>query len=187
MPETSNAAKASTVTPRSRALLVLAFVALGVYLLDQLTKYLVVENLALGERVPVLGDLLQLRYVKNSGAAFSFGADATWVFSIVASLVAILILVFAPRIHSTAWAVVFGMLLGGNIGNLTDRLAREPGFGSGHVVDFVEVYGFPAIFNVADSAIVVSMCMFVLLTIRGVGFDGRRAGARVAGAARGSD
>lgn len=176
MPETSSATKASTATPATRALLVLAFVASGVYLLDQFTKYLVVENLALGERMPLLGEVLQLRHVKNSGAAFSFGADTTWVFSIVAALVTVLILVFAPRIRATSWAVVFGMLLGGNLGNLTDRLIREPGFGQGHVVDFLELWGFPAIFNVADSAIVLSVCVFVLLTVRGVGFDGRRTG-----------
>lgn len=181
MPQTNDATKASTATLSTRALPVLAFVALGVYLLDQVTKYLVVENLTLGERVPVVGEVLQLRFVKNSGAAFSFGADATWVFSIVASLVAVFIIFFAPRIRSRAWAVVFGMLLGGSLGNLTDRLVREPAFGQGHVVDFLEVYAFPAIFNFADSAIVVSMGLFVLLTILGVGFDGGRGAKRAPG------
>ena len=89
-------------------------------------------------------------------------------------MVAIFIVIFARRIRSTAWAVLFGMLLGGNLGNLTDRLIRPPGFGIGHVVDFLQVYGFPAIFNVADIAIVSSMGLFILLTIRGVGLDGKR-------------
>jgi signal peptidase II len=66
------------------------------------------------------------------------------------------------------------MLLGGTTGNLTDRLFREPSFGQGHVIDFVQVYGFPAIFNVADSFIVASMGLFIILTIRGINLDGTR-------------
>jgi len=66
------------------------------------------------------------------------------------------------------------MLLGGTAGNLTDRLFREPSFGLGHVIDFIQVYGFPAIFNVADSFIVASMGLFIILTLRGVNLDGRR-------------
>jgi signal peptidase II len=69
---------------------------------------------------------------------------------------------------------MFGLVLGGAIGNLTDRLFRPPGFGVGHVVDFVQVAGFPAIFNVADSAIVISMGLFLILSLRGVGLDGTR-------------
>jgi signal peptidase II len=86
----------------------------------------------------------------------------------------VLIILFARRIRSVAWAVVFGLLLGGNVGNLTDRLTREPGFGVGHVVDFLQLWGFPAIFNLADVAIVSSIALFVILAIRGVGLDGTR-------------
>jgi signal peptidase II len=82
--------------------------------------------------------------------------------------------VCAPRIHSFSWAILFGLLLAGDLGNLTDRLFRQPRFGEGHVVDFIQVIGFPAIFNVADSAIVISMCLFVLFTILGIRLDGRR-------------
>ena len=71
-----------------------------------------------------------------------------------------------------AWAVLFGLLLGGLLGNLTDRLLREPGFGVGHVVDFIQIPLLPAIFNMADVAIVSSMVLFIILTIRGVGLDG---------------
>ncbi len=179
MPETDPATKASTTTPPNRALVVLAIVASGVFLLDQLTKFLVVQNLLLGEQLPLLGELLQLRYVRNAGAAFSLGAGSTWVFSIVAGVVAVVILIIAPRIRSVSWAALFGMLLGGNLGNLADRLLRDPGFGQGHVVDFFELWAFPAIFNFADIAIVSSMGLFILLTIRGVGFDGVRAAHRV--------
>jgi signal peptidase II len=157
-----------------RALIALALVALAVYGIDQLSKYLIVSNLTEGDMVSVLGTVLQFHFVKNSGAAFSIASGSTWIFSIAASAVTIFIIGFARRIRSVGWAVLFGMLLGGTTGNLTDRLFREPGFGVGHVVDFIQVAGFPAIFNVADSFIVASMGLFIILTVRGVGLDGRR-------------
>jgi signal peptidase II len=70
---------------------------------------------------------------------------------------------------------VFGLLLGGTLGNLSDRLFREPGFGVGHVIDFFQIIGFPAIFNIADIAIVSSMGLFIILSVRGIGLDGKRA------------
>ena len=155
-------------------LVVLAIVALGAYLLDQGSKALIVSHLTLGQTVDVIGTLLQFHFVKNSGAAFSLGTGMTWLFSILAAAVAVFIVLYARRIHSFAWGVLFGLLLGGTLGNLTDRLFRQPRFGEGHVVDFVQVFGFPAIFNLADSAIVASMCLFLILTVRGVGLDGHR-------------
>lgn len=157
-----------------RALAILAVVAAFVYLADRLSKIWVVDNLELGQPVPVLGEFLQFTYVENSGAAFSIGSGYTWIIAIIASIAVVAIIVFARRIRSIAWAVLFGMLLGGAAGNLTDRLIREPGFGQGHVVDFIQVYLFPAIFNVADIFVVSSMGLFVLLTLLGVGLDGRR-------------
>lgn len=163
-----------------RALVALALVALVVYFLDQGSKYLIVGGMTEGREVRVLGEFLQFHFVKNSGAAFSFASGSTWIFSIAASAVTIFILVFARRIRSIGWALLFGMLLGGTVGNLSDRLFRAPGFGVGHVVDFIQVYGFPAIFNIADSFIVVSMALFIVLTLRGVGLDGRRSARSVA-------
>lgn len=148
--------------------------AAAVFLLDQGSKHLITESLAVGERVSVLGEVLQFVFVKNSGAAFSLAAGWTWIFSIVATGVAMFIAWFAPRIRSVVWMLVFGMLLGGTLGNLADRLFREPSFGLGHVVDFIQVWGFPAIFNVADIFIVSSMGLFILLTILGVNLDGTR-------------
>lgn len=144
------------------------------YVIDRTSKYLVVTNLTLGETVDVLGNILQLRYVENPGAAFSLGSGTTWVFAIIASAVVVFILIFARRIKSLGWGVLFGLLLGGTLGNLTDRLTRSPDIGQGHVVDFIQVYGFPAIFNAADIAIVSSMGLFILLTILGIGLDGSR-------------
>ena len=149
-------------------------VAVLVYLADQGAKVLALSNLELNRTVPFIGELLQLHLVKNAGAAFSLGSNSTWIFAIIASLVAIGLVVFARRIRSLGWASVFGLLLGGTLGNLSDRLFREPGFGVGHVVDFLQLYGFPAIFNVADVGITSAMVLFILLTIRGVNLDGTR-------------
>jgi signal peptidase II len=157
-----------------RALLLLAAVAVGVYGIDQGSKFLITQNLELGDIVPVLGEVLQLHYVTNSGAAFSIGTGFTWILSLVAVVVIIIIVIFAPRIRSLSWATMFGLVLGGALGNVTDRLFREPSFGQGHVVDFIQVWGFPAIFNGADIAVVSSMGLFILLSLRGVGLDGTR-------------
>ena len=81
---------------------------------------------------------------------------------------------YARRIRSMVWALVFGLVLGGLLGNLSDRLFRPPGFGVGEVVDFLRIPLLPAIFNLADSAIVAAMILFLLLTVLGVGLDGRR-------------
>lgn len=157
------------------ALLILVGVAITVYGVDQLSKYFVVTTLAEGEVVPVLGSVLQWQFVRNPGAAFSIASGMTWVFTILAAGVITFIVWFARRIRSIAWALVFGLLLGGVLGNLTDRLFREPGFGIGHVIDFISTpWMLPAIYNVADIAIVSSMVLFMILTIRGVGLDGTR-------------
>lgn len=171
---TEQQAKAPASKINLRALVAFALVTFVVYLLDQGTKLAIVSNLADGEQVRAIGELLQFHLVNNSGAAFSIASGATWVFSIAATAVTIFILVFARRIRTASWAVLFGMLLGGTTGNLTDRLFREPGFGVGHVVDFIQVFGFPAIFNIADSFIVASMGLFMILTIRGIRLDGKR-------------
>ncbi|WFR65933.1 signal peptidase II [Curtobacterium flaccumfaciens] len=158
-----------------RAIAALAFAAVVVVALDQGAKALVVAHLPYGTPVRVLGDVLQFFYVRNPGAAFSFAVNMTWVFSIVSTAVVVAIVVFARRIRSMWWALVLGMLLGGALGNLLDRLFREPGFGRGHVVDFISTpWMMPAIYNVADSFISVSMVIFVLLVIFGVNLDGSR-------------
>jgi signal peptidase II len=161
--------------PSVRALVLLAILAVTALTLDQFAKYFVVSNLPLGEQVTVLGDLLILQFVKNPGAAFSLAAGSTWIFSILAAVVTVVIIVLARRIRSIGWAVVFGLLLGGVLGNLTDRLFREPSFGLGHVIDFISTpWMIPAIYNIADICIVSSMGLFILLTIRGINLDGTR-------------
>ena len=156
-------------------LVLLGVAALVIYVTDQLTKMLVVRDLVEGQPVHVVGDFLVFMFVRNPGAAFSLASGSTWIFSILATIVTAAIIFFARKIRSLAWAVVFGLLLGGTLGNLTDRLFREPSFGEGHVVDFISMpWMLPAIFNVADIAIVSSMILFVLLTIFGINIDGTR-------------
>src|SRR5690606_30523818 len=111
-------AKPGTRKVNRRILLLLIGDAVVTVALDQVSKYLVVTNLPLNEVVPVVGDLLQFRHVKNPGAAFSIGLDYTWIFSILATAVTVFIILFSPRILSRGWAVVFGLLLGGVLGNL---------------------------------------------------------------------
>ncbi|WP_308214928.1 signal peptidase II [Homoserinimonas sedimenticola] len=177
MSATEPVVPASAPRSRLRALLSLVCVAILVYGADQLSKHWVVTTLPERVSEPVLGELLQFTFVRNPGAAFSLASGSTWIFSIAAAVVTVVILVFARRIRALSWALLFGMLLGGVLGNLTDRLLREPGFGVGHVIDFIEVWGFPAIFNIADIFIVSSMGLFVILTLRGVRLDGTRESA----------
>ncbi len=148
--------------------------AVVVWLADLLSKEWVIANLAEGEQRPVLGDLLQWHFVRNPGAAFSLAAGSTWIFTILAAAVVIFIVTQLRSIRSRLWAAAFGGLLGGTLGNLTDRLTREPGFFVGHVIDFIQVWGFPAIFNIADIFIVSSMIGVVLLVLLNIGLDGVR-------------
>ena len=138
-------------------------------------KYLTITNLPLQEPVPVLGEFLQLYYVRNPGAAFSLGSEVTWIFTIALSVVAAVIIWKAFGLRSRLWAVVLGCLLGGVLGNLGDRLFREPGFPVGHVVDMISMpWMMPAIFNVADMFIVTGMISVALLVVFGLRFDGSR-------------
>ncbi|MGN6206071.1 signal peptidase II [Humibacter sp.] len=165
-----------------RAIILLVAVALVVLTIDQLAKWWVVTNLPY--RVPknIIGNLLIFEYDRNPGAAFSIGTGSTWIFSIVAVAVLIFVIWYARRIRSMVWAFVFGLVLGGLLGNLSDRLFRPPGFGVGEVVDFLRIPLLPAIFNLADSAIVAAMILFLLLTVLGVGLDGRRSAKATASA-----
>lgn len=142
---------------------------------DQFVKHLTIENLPLHEVVPVLGEFLQLYYIRNSGAAFSLGSEVTWIFTIALTVVAGIIIWKSFGLRSRLWAVVLGLLLGGVLGNLTDRLLREPGFAVGHVVDMISMpWMMPAIFNVADIFIVCGMIAVALLVVLGLRFDGTR-------------
>lgn len=163
---------------RRRCLWTLGLMAAGVVILDQLVKAWVVADLKprieSGEGpIVLLGGLLKFTYVENTGAAFSFGAGYTWIFSIVAVIVAIVILRTSRRLGSIWWAVALGGLLGGLLGNLTDRLIRPPSPGMGYVVDFIQLPNF-AVFNIADMFITCSAALMVILALRGIELTGAR-------------
>lgn len=171
----SVANRATRKIARPRLLIGLAALAVVTALVDQITKTIVVTTMTEGEVISVIPGVLELRFVRNPGAAFSFAGGQTWIFSIIAIAVVVAVVWVARRIQSRAWAVVFGLLLGGTIGNLIDRLFREPGFGIGHVIDFLFMpWLMPAIFNVADIAITAAAVTFVLLILLGIGLDGKR-------------
>ena len=156
--------------------IIIAILAALVLAADQFTKYLALQNLPLEEPVKVLGDFLIFYLVKNPGAAFSLGEGVTWVFTIALSVVAVVIVwLAATRVRSRIWAVVLGLLLGGVLGNLTDRVLREPGFPVGHVIDFINTpWMMPAIYNIADIFIVSMMICVALLVLIGLRLDGTR-------------
>lgn len=142
------------------------------YVADLWSKETVLANMQEGERIPVLEPILTWHFIRNPGAAFSICIEYTWVFSIIQAvgLIIVLYLIFS-KARTLPWLLTLGALGGGIAGNLTDRLFREPGFGTGHVIDFIAVHNF-AIFNIADSFIVVSIIIIVLLVMLGKTMDG---------------
>ncbi|MEU1886205.1 signal peptidase II [Micromonospora sp. WMMD987] len=169
-------------TPRRRAVVVLVGIASLALLTDLLTKHLALQ--LLDDRAPVrlLGGAVYLTLTRNSGAAWSIGADHTWVFPLITIGVVGWIAWMALRLRSLPWAVSLGLVLGGALGNLTDRIFRAPGHFVGHVVDMVSLfdpYGqvWP-VFNLADSCLVSGVLLAVLLELTGRQRDGRRVGGR---------
>jgi signal peptidase II len=148
-------------------------VALVVLALDLVTKLIAVAELTETEMVEVVDGVLSLRLVRNPGAAFGVAQGLTFALTVIAVVVILVILRISRRLRSPGWAVGLGMVLGGAIGNLVDRLFREPGPLRGHVVDFLELPHFP-VFNLADSAIVTGGVLMVLLSLFGITYDGRR-------------
>jgi signal peptidase II len=181
------AGAASPVRFSTRALGVLIGVAVLVVALDLLAKYLAVAKLSDRDTpVRLLGGLFYLDLTRNGGAAFSMGTGHTWVFPLVTIVVVGWIGWMASRLRSVAWAVALGLVLGGALGNLGDRVFRAPGFLVGHVVDFISVFGpygqhFP-IFNLADSALTCGVILAVLLELTGRRRDGGQPPAAESGA-----
>lgn len=149
---------------------VLAAVVLGI---DQLTKWRALATLGSGRRIDLVGSLLGLELVFNPGAALSIATGMTWVLTLIAAVVVVVVVRASRRLGSRLWAVAFGLLLGGALGNLVDRFFRPPAPARGHVVDFI-AYGNWFVGNVADIAIVVAALLVVLQTLRGVRLNGTR-------------
>jgi signal peptidase II len=160
-------------TRRPRLFVALFIVALPVYVADQLTKVWAAGNLAPNQPRELIGSVLQLNLTRNSGAAFSIGTGATWILTAIACSVVLFVVITARRLGSRGWTLALGLLLGGSLGNLTDRMFRAPGPGRGQVVDFLQLPHYP-IFNIADSAIVSAAVLIAVMAFRGVGIDGTR-------------
>lgn len=159
-------------------MLILTVIAAAALLADQVTKHLALAALENREPVRLLGGAVYLTVTRNSGAAFSLASDYTWVFPIIATAVVGWIGWLALRLRSRSWAVALGLVLGGALGNLVDRLFRAPGPFVGHVVDMISVFHprgevFP-VFNLADSALVCGVSLAVLLELTGRQRDGTR-------------
>jgi signal peptidase II len=142
-------------------------VAATVVALDQVAKALAVAYLEGEPSIPLIGEFLQLTFVRNPGAAFGLAGSYTAIISVIAIVVAFFIVRTARTLTSTWWAVVMGGILGGALGNLIDRLLRAPGPFRGHVVDYFELPNWP-VFNIADMALVGSAILAVVLSFRGV-------------------
>ncbi|MGH2679653.1 MAG: signal peptidase II [Actinomycetota bacterium] len=150
-------------TARSRAtqtLFVAAFLAYG---LDRITK-IWAEDALPGNPVDVVPGVLTFRFTTNSGGAFSIGQSAPWIFVGVSAIVVLLILATSFRHTSRAVGASLGLVLGGALGNLTDRAIRAAGF-RGRVVDFIDFQVWP-VFNLADTAIVVGAVLLAWVGFR---------------------
>jgi signal peptidase II len=173
----------SATAPRVRLLALLAALILAA---DIGTKVLGVAALQGREPIELLGGLIHLQLVRNPGAAFSLATGYTWVLTLIAVAVVVVIIRVARKLRSTGWAVALGLILGGALGNLTDRIFRAPGPLQGHVVDLVSPFApdgrvFP-VFNLADSAIVCGGILLVLLALTGRELDGTRTSSKSADA-----
>ena len=180
----------ATVTAAGPKVVLLAVIAVLVLAADIITKTVAVAQLENRAPLELLGGLVYLQLVRNPGAAFSLATGYTWVLTIVAIAVVVVIIRVARRLRSIGWAIALGLVLGGALGNLSDRIFRAPGPLQGHVVDIVSLFApdgrvWP-VFNMADSSIVTGGVLLVLLALLGRELDGRRTSAR-RGAEDGAD
>lgn len=126
-----------------------------VILIDQITKYLVVENFVSGETMPLLENVFHFTYVRNHGAAFGIMQGQQWFFIGATIIVLGAILYFYKELplYSFWNRLALGLMIGGAIGNLIDRIRL------GYVIDFIDLRVWP-VFNIADSSVVVAVTIF---------------------------
>ncbi|CAB4566008.1 MAG: signal peptidase II [Actinobacteria bacterium] len=142
-------------------------VAWFVWVLDLATKLWAVSTLSDRSNIKVIGDFLQLTLVRNPGAAFSVAEGATVFLTLFGFLVMAVIFYYSTKITSKGWSVVLGLAMGGILGNLVDRIFREPGVFRGHVIDWLQIPNWP-VFNIADTAIVVAAAISMILSLRNI-------------------
>jgi signal peptidase II len=151
----------------ARSLRTILLLSLALLSLDQASKWWAVTYLYGRDPIEVIGEFLRLNHTTNSGAAFNIGSNFTIFLTVFALIVTTGLIIFARKVAEPRWAIGFGVLLGGVLGNLTDRIFREPQFLHGHVVDFIQLPNWP-IFNVADIAITCSGIWIAYLLMRDV-------------------
>jgi signal peptidase II len=161
------AARGTTLSARVGRLGLVLGVAGTIVVIDQLVKLWAVAALEDRDPIVIVDGWFQLRLIRNFGAAFSFGSGATWLFTLVAIVVTIVVIRTARTLTSDAWAWALGALLGGAVGNLIDRLVRDPGGGRGGVVDYFDVPWF-SVFNLADVSLTFAAVGVAILALRGV-------------------
>lgn len=149
---------------RPRLTLLLYSAAALVYALDRITKVLAEQRLRGRPPVEIIPGVVELRFTTNPGGAFGLFGGAAWLFVLASVVVIVAVLLSSVRLPSALAAVSLGLVLGGALGNLTDRAIGGPGF-SGEVVDFIDFQVWP-VFNLADSAIVVGAALLLLSTFR---------------------
>lgn len=169
-----DATNSTTGRPHRRSLfwLVLAIAAVWVSA-DQISKTIAEDVLSDGSTRPFIGELLQFHLTYNPGAAFSMGTGSTGLLTILAVAVCSVIVWNARRLGSLGWAIGLGLLLGGALGNLIDRLTREPGALRGHVVDMIN-YNDWFVGNVADMALTGAAVLIVVRAWQGIALDGTK-------------
>jgi signal peptidase II len=159
-------------------------IAAFIILLDQLTKHWALDELTGRGPVRILGGAVYLSLIRNGGAAFSLASGHTWIFPLVALGVVGWITWMAFKLRSMPWAIALGLVAGGALGNVVDRLFRAPGPFEGHVVDMISLfapYGEKfAVFNIADSALTCGVVLAIILEFTGRQRDGSRVPLRKA-------
>jgi signal peptidase II len=146
---------------RARSVTVALYATAGVaFALDRLTKLWAETVLAERAPIEVIPGVLSFNYTTNSGGAFGLGRSAPWVFGGATVMVSLVIVFVSFRLDRRPLAIALGLILGGALGNLTDRVLNGPGL-SGFVTDFIDLHFWP-VFNLADSAIVIGAIVLAI-------------------------
>ena len=144
---------------------ILALTAGATLAADQITKAVALAALDDGESVRFIDGVLHWTLQRNPGAAFGIFQRAPVVFTVLAITIVVVIVAAAPRVRDALNAVALGLVLGGALGNLGDRLFRPPGPFRGRVIDFIDFRVWPT-FNLADSAVVVGAALLAIASFR---------------------
>jgi signal peptidase II len=145
------------------------------YALDRVTKLWVEAALAGRAPIEIVPGVLSFNYTTNSGGAFGLGRSAPWLFAGATVMVSVVIVLVSFRLDRRPLAVALGLILGGALGNLTDRTLNGPGL-SGYVTDFIDFQVWP-VFNLADGAIVIGAVLLAMSSARREEPEGTAEGA----------